>query len=248
MILFIAGFFMEGRVVPLILFDIDGTLLDGAGAGRRAMNRAARQLHGCSELPPIPLAGRTDRAIFGEVLEYLGCDVEQAYAAFRRCYLSHLEHELADPGCAPRLLPGVSHWLQSLVAEPGFRLGLITGNCRPAAFLKLQKTGIDRFFQKGGFGDWTVCRTEVARGAVREFHDEVRVPDDPVVILGDTIHDIRCAREAGTWSLAVATGGSGIPDLAGMEPDLLLESLEQISPQVFCEWVRNRSGNPPVPS
>lgn len=215
--------------MAVILFDIDGTLIDGGGAGRQAMDRTAHQLYGASGFPAIPLAGRTDHAIFGDLLRHLGLSGPGHYPVFRRHYLVRLAEELIDPVRPPVLLPGVRRLLEELKRIPGCRLGLVTGNCREAAFLKLKHAGIDHFFEGGGFGDWTSCRTEVARHAVAGFFPEEKTGRRRVAIIGDTPHDIACARGAEAVAVGVASGSSSLDELQLQAPDILYGSFQALT-------------------
>lgn len=214
-------------MMPTALFDIDGTLLNTGGAGRRAMHLTATRLYGASEFPSVELSGRTDHAIFHELLTGLGLEPQDQYAVFRRHYHVELEEELhRSRGAGTFLLPGVERLLQELAADPSWELGLITGNSREGARLKLGHCGIGHFFRAGGFGDWLGCRTEVAATAVKSMR-EAGLGCDPAttVVIGDTVHDIQCARGNGLRVLAVATGWSSMPQLLEAGPDLAVESL-----------------------
>jgi phosphoglycolate phosphatase len=217
--------------MPTALFDIDGTLLNTGGAGRRAMHRAASKLFGVSEFPAVEFSGRTDFAIFHDLLAGLRLEPRDHYAVFRRHYHAELESELEsrrDAGSS--LLPGVLRLLLELSASADWELGLVTGNSERGARLKLRHSEIDHFFRSGGFGDWLDCRTMVAANAVEAMR-KAGLGCDPAttVVIGDTLHDIQCARGNGMKVLAVATGWSSMSELAQAFPDLLVESLQDMS-------------------
>ncbi len=224
--------------MPTVLFDIDGTLIDAAGAGRRAMQRTVWQLYGIADTPEVALQGRTDFAIFGEVLSLLACSTETHYPVFRRHYLVNLDRELNDVAAVrPTLLPGVAELVGSLLAGGDWGLGLVTGNGRAAAMSKLRTVAMDRYFRDGGFGDWTACRNEVAAEALRRcclMNSGVR--DRVTVMIGDTVHDVTCAKSIGVPVIAVLTGGSSAEDMARCGADLIVESLREVTPQRMLEF------------
>lgn len=214
----------------ILLFDIDGTMVAGAGAGRNAMEEAFEALY----RKPIVieshrLSGRTDRGIGLELLrEHRFAHPENEEAELARvfeAYLERLPHRLRQtPG---RLLPGVTEILNRLRPQPGLSLGLLTGNLKQGARHKLDSFGLSEFFAFGGYGDRHEDRDDVAREAMREVPREAGTPRE-VWVIGDTPLDIRCARAIGAKVLAVATGGHPREELAGHRPDLLLDNLADV--------------------
>ncbi len=223
--------------MPTALFDIDGTLLNTGGAGKRAMHRTAIKLYGVNEFPAVELSGRTDFAIFHDLLAALRLEPRDHYAVFRRHYHVELQHELEsrrDSGSV--LLPGVMRLLLELAASADWELGLITGNSEQGARLKLRHSEIDHFFRGGGFGDWLGCRTRVAANAVESMRGAGHSCDPATtVVIGDTIHDIQCARGNGMKVLAVATGWSSTAELAQALPDVVVESLQDMTVERLAE-------------
>jgi len=191
-----------------ILFDIDGTLIRTSGAGKLAMELALRQAFGVPEVRDVvPYAGRTDRAIGYDLLREHQLDPTEAhYDRLQAAYLQEL------PGCLQSLggvvCPGVPALLDVLHARRDIRLGLITGNTRAGAQLKLEHFALWDYFPTGGFGDRHADRNLVARDALRAMqqHHQVDIAPESVWILGDTPLDIQCARAIGAKVLAVGTG------------------------------------------
>jgi phosphoglycolate phosphatase len=217
-------------VIRLVLFDIDGTLLDAGGAGRRALARAIEEEVGRS----IPqhafhgFAGRPDSWIVRTILERMGLpDVEPA--SERRIfdgYTLHLEEELRDRPTL-RILPGVRELLDALASEQDFLLGLLTGNIETSARTKLSHLGINATFGFGAFGDDASDRDRllpIARSRAEERRGG-RIDAGQICLVGDTPLDIGCARAGGSSILAVATGLYDAESLAALEPDQLLNDL-----------------------
>jgi phosphoglycolate phosphatase-like HAD superfamily hydrolase len=228
--------------MPTVLFDIDGTLMNAAGAGRRAMQRTVLQLYGIATTPDVPLHGRTDFAIFNEVLSLLNLSAETEYPVFRRHYHHHIEQVLAETDSQrPELLPGVLELIESMNREGDWCLGLITGNSRFAAMAKLRTVGFQHHFSDGGFGDWTPCRNAVAAEAMRNCASKpVSDDQDAVVMIGDTIHDVSCAQSVGVPVIGVLTGGTDRESLAASGADWVIESMRELTSTRLREFTSTK--------
>jgi phosphoglycolate phosphatase len=135
------------------------------------------------------------------------------------------------------VLPGVAELLATAAAHPQVAQGLLTGNVRRGAQVKLGHHGLWEFFPVGAFADDGEHRNELGPHALRRARDHwgVQFAPERVWIVGDTPHDISCARAFGARALAVATGGSKVPQLAAHSPDAVLEDLQ--SPAAFWEAI-----------
>ena len=217
-------------MVRLLLFDIDGTLVLTGGAGSRAMTRAFAQTHGLEDaLKTVDLAGRTDRIIMRDALTNAGLPHEDVDVdAFRAAYSAALREEIGKPGNGRRgLLPGVRPLLERLAERDDVRLALLTGNFRVSAEIKLAEFDVWRYFTWGAFADDAIERDDliaVAHARHETEHGHAIEPDS-VVIIGDTPHDIRCARAGGAKVVAVATGNYDLAALERHKPDALFADL-----------------------
>lgn len=219
------------------LFDIDGTLILSGGAGKSALEAALAEEFGIPRLhDDISLSGRTDRAILHELIQRhnldAGLDTAQRILAG---YLRHLPHHLqrGDGG----ILPGILALLTQLRARDDVVLGLLTGNVRAGAHIKLSHFGLWDFFGYGGYGDEHLDRDDVARAAWAETlaRHEAAVHPERVWVIGDTPLDIRCARAIGARAVAVATGWHPRAELAAHRPDLLLDDFSDPTP-LLSRW------------
>ena len=219
----------------ICLFDIDGTLIASGGAGKAALEMALASEFGIHELiERLQLSGRTDRAITRDILHLHG--LEDTPANWQRMVGGYLRHLPVSLGRSTgRVLPGIAALLSRLRQRGDVALGLLTGNTRQGAHVKLGHFGLDEFFGFGGFGDEHLDRDDVAREALAEARRQygAGVAAERVWVVGDTPLDIQCARSIGACVAAVATGWHDMEELARHEPDLLLADLSD--PKFFLE-------------
>jgi phosphoglycolate phosphatase len=209
------------------LFDIDGTLLLTDGASRQAFAFALRDCCGIDDdLKAIRFDGRTEPHILADVLSHHQIEFADGdEALFWNSVFKHMRALLVAP--RGHLLPGVPELVGRVAAEPGWVMGLLTGNMTEMARIKLARFGLENTFAFGAFGEQAADRNALARGVVARIGRDFGLPPERCVVLGDTEHDVACARAAGARVAAVATGTRTRDELAALEPDLLLDSLEQ---------------------
>lgn len=224
----------------LLLFDIDGTLIRSAGAGRRALNRAFQQVYGVENgFDEVDMMGRTDPLILAEVLEtYKLPRDEKQEARFQAVYFDYLEEEMKVPHKDMRFCPGILQLLDGLKTCPDTILGLLTGNWRRGAYIKLRRFGIEDRFAFGAFADDAPLRTDLVPIAVERcwLKKRVRVPAEDVYVIGDTPHDVMCAKPHGASTIAVATGIHSLSELEASDPDYFFENFEDTKAvlNIFC--------------
>lgn len=220
-------------VTTLVLFDIDGTLLRTRGAGRRAFEEALQDVFGWRDgaLAGVRYAGETDPAILAQVCLAHGEDAAFARAHATRvfaAYTRRLEAALRDPASRGEVLPGVVGALDALDAMAGLgavRVGLLTGNVREGARLKLSAFGLWGRFAFGAFGDEVDVRSDLLPLAVRRAMDGEPGPARSVVV-GDTARDVAVARAHRERAVGVCTGPAYCrSELVAARPDALLEDL-----------------------
>jgi phosphoglycolate phosphatase-like HAD superfamily hydrolase len=214
-------------VKHLLLWDIDGTLIASGGAGLRALQTALHDVFGLEgSIADIDFAGRTDTWIMREVFLKFGLPITpENFTRYFDGYIAALPRELANPHA--RVLPGVRAILEAAAAHGQFAQGLLTGNMRRGAELKLRHHGLWEHFAFGAFADDSEHRNELGPHAVRRALERhgVNFAADRVWIIGDTPHDIACGKIIGARTLAVATGSSTVAQLHACSPSATLENL-----------------------
>ena len=210
---------------PIVLCDIDGTLIRVGGAGMRALAQAFEQMFGVRDgLRSIELSGRSDSWIVGRAFALHGVpDTTENRVALLDAYAAILPGVLAKAdGC---VLPGVRQLLRTLGAR-GTVLGLGTGNFRRSGFIKLAHFGLQGYFSDGGFGDDSEERAELLAIGVSRLRS--RAPGAALVVIGDTPHDVRAARAIGARAVTVATGFATREELEAVRPDVTLPDLSNL--------------------
>ncbi len=221
--------------MKLVLFDIDGTLLNSDGAGRRAIQRALVETFGTAGPDQHWFDGKTDPQIVHELMALAGVDAPtvdtRLDAVFAR-YVEFLREELEAPGHAATVCPGVPELLDALERRDDVILGLLTGNVQPGAQAKLGAVGIaPARFRVGAFGSDHAVRAElpaIARGRAsaligRDF------PGDAMVVIGDTPADLTCGRGVRARAVGVATGRYSVEQLSRYEPDAIFADFRETS-------------------
>lgn len=214
----------------LILFDIDGTLLLSGRAGLRAMTRAFDQAFGITNaFEGQNFGGRTDSFLVSNALRANRmADTPEQHDRFRQIYIPLLAEEIEHPGTGHKgLMPGARELLEALGDHDHLHLALLTGNYRQAAEIKLQHFELWDFFEWGAFSDDAADRNALVPIARRraETYDIPVEAIERVFVIGDTPHDIECARVAGAKSIAVATGGFTVEQLRDFGANEVLTDL-----------------------
>jgi len=214
----------------LLLFDIDQTILHSGGAGEKALTQALRDRFGREEdLGKIEIAGKTDVWIAHRIFEAHGIEpLPENVECFLEGYLHHLKAELAlNDG---RLLPGFPELLHALAKLPNVAVGLLTGNLRRGAELKLRHYGVFDHFSFGAFADDSQDRNLLgpfARKRAGEAHGTDFQSED-IYIIGDTSHDIACAKAIHARGVGVATGRYSRIALEAAGADFVFDDLSDV--------------------
>jgi phosphoglycolate phosphatase len=213
---------------PVVLFDVDGTLIDTGGAGARSWRHAFQTLYGiAADIGSHTSAGETDPVVARKTFEaVLGRrPAEEELARLFAAYLLRLSEEVRiSPGY--RVLDGVEPLLLKL-SQAGTMLGIVSGAMEGAARVKLSRADLNRFFVFGGYGSDSDDRAKLTRAAVEKaetLHGR-DIPADHVFVVGDTPLDVEAARAVGAVAVAVASGKFSEEELRRSGADHVLPSL-----------------------
>ena len=221
----------------LLLWDIDGTLLSAHGAGPQAFDRATEDHFGY-EIPitSIDWPGATDYAIAYAFLEKAGREVTREEAqTLIDCYLSYLP-EMLDKTNA-QAIEGTQELLEHFQGHDAVHQGLLTGNVRRGADIKLGYIGVDHYFRFGAFADHSDHRNDLSRYALELAREHLHAEWSPeqIYVIGDTPKDIECGKVIGAHTVAVATGHHSADQLRAHEPSVLFKSFAD--PSVLVDYL-----------
>lgn len=224
-------------MVKLVLFDIDGTLVHTGGAGIKAFAKVfATEFGVVNGVEKVKFAGRTDVSLVREFFTMNGIAVSaENFRRFFEHYVFWLDQILRHSEA--RACVGVLEFMRALRALPDPpRFGLLTGNIRLGAEIKLRHFDLWKEFEMGGFADDHEDRDQIAHAAIkrgsRVLSQELR--GEQVLVIGDTPLDIRCGRAIGAKVLAVATGGATLEELKRHKPDWAVANLSGVTAQEVC--------------
>ena len=211
----------------IALFDIDGTLLTTAGAGAASMRLALSQEFSLTD-PTIEIdfAGRTDRGIIRDLLAINHLPKTAAFITrLQTAYLNHFPTMLRKLGGS--LLPGAESLVRHCRRSPHVQTHVMTGNCRQSAWEKLSHFGLDRWVETVFGGENATTRTDLAHqtAAHLSLDPDCRDGNAHAVVIGDTPADVLCGKAIGATTIAVATGRFEADELKDVEPDLVVDEL-----------------------
>lgn len=217
-----------------ILFDIDGTLVRSRGSAA-VFDAVMEQVFGVrGELGSIRPDGMTDPDILalllGEQSVRGGAMTPRLIAEFEMTLARALSDAVKVGAVSVWALPGVEEVLGALATRGDARLGIVTGNMRATARVKLEAVGLHGYFHGGGFGSDSPARSVLPAVALRRMAHAAGHPFQPrrAVMVGDTPHDLSAARAHGMRCVLVATGQYTHDELAALEPEVLLDDLGDV--------------------
>ncbi|NMW18951.1 MAG: HAD hydrolase-like protein [Chlorobiaceae bacterium] len=213
----------------LVLFDIDGTLLSVNSVNRRILMDALREVYGTEgSAGTHDFAGKMDSIIIYEVLHNAGLSDGVIAEKFDKAKQTYIEmFRMQSKSTDVVLMDGVRKLLDELSAHSELIVGLLTGNFEGSGRHKLLLPDINHYFPFGAFADDGASRNELPQVAVEKAYQLTgkRFSEQNIIIIGDTEHDIACARVLNAKSIAVATGSYSTEELKKHNPHILYKNL-----------------------
>ncbi len=227
----------------LVLFDIDGTLIQCGKAPRRAISKAMELVYGTrGPADQYSFSGKTDPQILYEVMKSAQLDedfITSNLDSALEQYVTFLDQWLHAEDIT--VLNGISSLLEMVQKREGAVLGLLTGNVIRGARIKLSRAGIDHFFFNGrdpvgAFGSDAMDRNELPQIAVqRAFKAHSHYfKEKEIVIIGDSPSDVLCGKNLNVCSVAVATGWHSEEELSAYQPDFSFNDLSDTERVLEC--------------
>jgi phosphoglycolate phosphatase-like HAD superfamily hydrolase len=216
---------------PLVLFDIDGTLVRRSGPHHReALVEAVRRITGIdTTTDDVPVAGMLDRDILTIMMQRAGMKAAAIRTAMpdivaRAQYL----YARTCPDLKSKVCPGVKRLLPRILKR-GIVTGLVTGNLTRIGWKKLERAGLKPYFRFGAFAEVAKDRAGLVKIAMREARLQKWIAKGSrVTLIGDHPNDVNAARKNGVRSIAVATGPATYAELLEHAPDVLLPDLRAL--------------------
>lgn len=214
----------------LVLFDIDETMISSDGAGRRAISKVLKDRF---DIDPqsitLSMSGKTDPQILTEIMSEAGHEGNTIAAAIPSLieeYLGHLQTEISETKHYI-VHDGVPEVLAALAEREGAYLGLLTGNVERGARMKLERFKLNHHFPLGAYGSDSASRLDLPHVAKlrADEHFKLNFAPHEIVVIGDSIFDVLCAKHYGAVSLAVNSGRTTREELEAQNPDYLFSSL-----------------------
>ena len=223
----------------LVLFDIDGTLIYHAGS-RKWHDQYAHGFQMAYGFTPTwdhkKYNGNVEMQVAWAILQDHGVSREEFEKHYPK-YIHEMHEYLKEQSRNEvlfKIIEPASALVKILHKRDDVILGILTGNAERIAHWKLDHVGLSEYFTFGLYGDAANSRIELAKQAFEKAKKELNMEFAPgnVIVIGDTVHDIRCGKAIGAVTVAVTTGMHGFWDeLKKENPDILVETL--MDPQVL---------------
>ncbi len=212
-----------------VLFDIDGTILNCNKAGKHSLIQSCLDVFGTiGKMEMVDFQGKTDPLILTESLSAMGFSdeiIKNGTEKLKEKYFSHLEEKIGKYDTV--VLPGIPELLKAISLNENIILGVLTGNFRRSAEIKLKAAGVKEYFAFGAFGDDAPSRNDlppIAKKRISELYG-IEINFEDIFIIGDTVYDIECAKKSGAVSISVGTGWADKEKLFSYQPDYFFEDL-----------------------
>lgn len=225
------------KIQKLVLFDIDGTLIQSKGAARAAKAQAIEDVyHMDVDLSTLHFGGKTDWQILREALGSYGvssAEIGEKMPQYERAFAKRLSDKISEFEITP--CPGAMEVVQHLDQREDVLVGLVTGNTSLTAPVKLNAAGFSmQMFPIGAYGSEAESRNDLPRIALERANSlaQASLQAQDMIVIGDTVADVACARAVGAVAVTVFTGYEERDKLIHAAPDYVLDDLTQFLDQV----------------
>lgn len=227
----------------LVLFDLDGTLVNAGGAGRTSLRKAIKELYGVEpEFDHSLISGRTDLDNFSIVYSLIKKGKKPTAAEMKKMKAKYLEILPTEVHAVVRckkydLISGVEKFLKMLAKDKDVILGLGTGNLEEGAKIKLEPSKLASYFTVGGYGEDGQTREEMLQAAVKraEKKFKTKLEPDQVYVIGDTHRDICAAKNCGFHSAVLTNGFGDAQKIQRAAAELETKDFNDLT--TFCVWL-----------
>ena len=213
-------------MVKLILFDIDGTLMEESPTHTASFDYVCKEIYGVdTDITSFPRHGMTDTGIMYGLLKKQGIPEGEIKSKLDIAFQAMIGYVSSNLQPADyKLLNNVKNMLDAVKVN-GHISGILTGNLQPIAEIRLQHAGIEDYFVTGGYGSDSIIRSKLVDYAIQRYGKSINRSE--IYLIGDTPLDIKAAREASTGAVGIATGVYPITDLSAA--DLTLKNFKDIN-------------------
>lgn len=212
----------------LVLFDIDGTLMNFPQEHRDSFAEAFRKVYGIdTDISIIQPMGMTEQQIITEVLRKKGVDdqtIKSKISEAMRVMEEYFEKRM--DGGKVDVLPGAQDFLAEL-SRNGVLMGAVTGNLEKIARRKLKEAGLNDYIKLGGFGSDHILRSELVKLAIERAKENFGFKyGDNVYSIGDAPSDMKAGREGGSYKcIGIITGVHSREQLQEAGADVVFDNL-----------------------
>lgn len=209
---------MQTQPLNVVLFDLDGTLIDTLDLIRESMRYATAAVLG-SALPDDVLMHNVGVPLAVQMAEFSEEHADELLRVYR-------EHNERIHDIMVREYEGVEPALEALVHD-GLTLGVVTSKIRAGA-----QRGLDRF-SLGRFFDVIVACDDVAvhkpePDPLLHAAGVLEVSAEACVYVGDSPHDITAALAAGMWAVGASWGVAGEERLVEAGAHVIAHNMDEV--------------------
>lgn len=229
-------------MTKVILFDIDGTLVNTGGAGLRALNRALSAMGGPKNVCSFfELQGSTDRVNFENAYKcaFHKKPTEKDYKRIKELYVKFLPEEVEHSVKNKKYfkIKGIEKLLEKLSKRKDVLIGLGSGNLKEGAYIKLKPSRLSHYFLFGGFGEKHEKREDMLKTAVKdaEIILKEKIRPSEVYVIGDTEKDIIAAKNCDYHSACVLDGFGDKKKIFAAKPEFIEKDFSNTN--VWLMWL-----------